>query len=131
MSYEYARNLAPEAFQRYKQKISICGLECCPYQLVFQDLTEDPRQWPDVTHGDIWEYLVNSPGVFTQQTMRNFKSLEAYRFFQSGWVRTVYHRVYDDTILFRAEVTPSYRVNEEPHYPWIVLKLDGAVSVTC
>ena len=75
MAYEYTRSLTPESLARYNRKLDLCGLQCCPYQLSPQEWLDDPSSWPDVTHGDIWEDLVNTPGVYTREAMRNFKSL--------------------------------------------------------
>ena len=128
MAYEYTRSLTPESLAPYSKKLDLCGLQCCPYQLSPQEWLDDPSSWPDVTHGDIWEYLVNTPGVYTREAMRNFKSLQGHQFFTAGWVRTVLHLLTPNaTLVLKADVTPSYRVNEEPHHPWLCLKPDGTV----
>ena len=59
--------------------------------------------------------------------MENYRSLEAYKFFVSGWVQTVYHRTANGIFIAKADVKPSYRVNEEPHHPWVALKKQGPV----
>ena len=62
------------------------------------------------------------------EAMANYKSLASYKLLQSGWVQTVHHhRPAPSTWIFRADVTPSFRVNEEPHHPWVAVSSDGTV----
>ena len=60
-------------------------------------------------------------GVFSNEAMENYKSLDAYRFFESGWVQTVYHISMDCCIVFKADVTPSYRTTDDPHHAWVAV----------
>ena len=60
--------------------------------------------------------------------MENYKSLEAYKFFQDGWVQTVMHmKIEGDIFLMRSDVQPSYHTTSEPHKPWVVVKSNGNV----
>ena len=60
--------------------------------------------------------------------MENYRSLEAYTFFISGWVQTIIHkRLPAENIIFRADVRPSYRVTEKPHHPWVAVSSEGKV----
>jgi len=66
--------------------------------------------------------------VFTHEEMKNYRSLEAYNFFQSGWVQTVYHcKTVTGNFVFKAAVRPSWRVTEEPHHPWVATTPTGCV----
>ena len=56
--------------------------------------------------------------------MKNRKSLEAYTWFQNGWVRTVFHLKPETTpghFILKGDVTPSMRTSEEPHHPWVAV----------
>ncbi|KAI4824007.1 hypothetical protein KUCAC02_012553 [Chaenocephalus aceratus] len=61
--------------------------------------------------------------------MKNYKALDSYKLLESGWVQTVRHMIPDDTTLtvLRADVTPSFRVNEPPHHPWAAVTQRGDV----
>jgi len=73
-------------------------------------------------------HLYAAVGVFTQERMKNFRSLEAYHFFQSGWVQTVYHhKTTTGNFVFKAAVRPSWRVTEEPHHCWVAVNDSGSV----
>ena len=56
--------------------------------------------------------------------MENYKSLEAYKYFSSGWVETD-----KKCILMKADVKPSYRVTDESHHPWVAVNKNGVVIV--
>jgi hypothetical protein len=45
--------------------------------------------------------------------MKNYKSLEAHNLFISGWV--TYKIKVTSNLLMKANVKPSFRVNEDPH----------------
>ena len=62
--------------------------------------------------------------------MENYKSLEAYKYFSSGWVETIFHLETDKKcILMKADVKPSYRVTDESHHPWVAVNKNGVVIV--
>ena len=60
--------------------------------------------------------------------MKNYKSLEAHNYFISGWVDTVHHiKTSTGSVLFKANVKPSQRINDKPHHPWVIVQNDGSV----
>ncbi|KAL5471620.1 hypothetical protein EMCRGX_G029757 [Ephydatia muelleri] len=69
--------------------------------------------------------LLKHPEV-TQEKWKAFKSLEAYNYYQSGWVRAVfYHDLGHENkhCFLKALVNPSQRLSEKPHQPWVVEQL--------
>ena len=47
---------------------------------------------PDISWPDIYNYLINHPsGVFTNESLNAYKSLDAYNYFVSGHVQEVYY----------------------------------------
>ncbi|CAC5368836.1 unnamed protein product [Mytilus coruscus] len=70
-------------------------------------------------------------GIFTRESMKSFKSLDAHIFYLSGWVKLVQSYIPEQSnhVILTADVTPSMRVNEAPHHPWIALTKDGSVAV--
>ena len=60
--------------------------------------------------------------------MENFKSLEAWKFFRSGWVQTIEHMSLPcGMVLLKCDVRPSFRTTDTPHKPWVAIKKDGSV----
>ena len=54
--------------------------------------------------------------------MKSRKSLEAHNQFRNGWVQTVFHiEAPQNLVIFKANVTPSQRLNESPHTPWVAI----------
>ena len=61
--------------------------------------------------------------------MRSFKGLASYKLLESGWVLKVTHVKPADTniTIFRADVVPSFRINDTPHHPWAVARDSGDI----
>ncbi|KAH3822281.1 uncharacterized protein LOC127881093 [Dreissena polymorpha] len=123
---DYVNKLNPEAKQRYVIKLMYDygqNILPDPYSLK-NGWKDDPSLWPEFDYIDIWEYLIESPGSFTRESLKAYKSLEAYRFVISGHVQVVeYHNIGDNVpfCALRAKVIPSQRVSEKPHQPWVYL----------
>ena len=62
MSYEYLDNLENDAKIRYKKKLEVADLQDCPYRLPANVWKEDTSVWPNFHYGDIYDYLINTPG---------------------------------------------------------------------
>ena len=45
---------------------------------------------PDIMWWDVTNYLLNTPSPFTKEAIRNYKSTEAYDYFDNGHVQDVY-----------------------------------------
>jgi len=60
-----------------------------PYTLPDKDWTDNVTKWPTVLYGDVYNYLIESKGHYTHQSLRAFKLLEAFNYFISGHVRAV------------------------------------------
>ena len=71
-------------------------------------------------------------GVHTKEAMRSYKALASYKLLESGWVLTVLHtrQPHSDVTIFKADVVPSFRVNDTPHHPWAGVNQVGDVVAT-
>ena len=84
--------LDPVAKTRYFAKIQLVGLTASedPYEMWKEGkFEEDMTLWPPVEYGHIFCYFVERPGTFTRKQLLQWKSMEAYNYFQSGYVRDV------------------------------------------
>ena len=59
--------------------------------------------------------------------MKSYKGLESYKLAESGWVGTILHMMSPTNTIFRADVRPSFRLNDPPHHPWVAAAPDGNV----
>ena len=122
-------SLDPVAKERYRQKLKILGLDekCDPY-LDDGGYVDDMTLWPPVEFGHIFCYFIERPGVYTQQELMQWKSLDAYNYFQSGHVRLVTVRcVNPTTCVLKAVVNPSQSSADKAHEAWVAAKSDGQI----
>ena len=78
---EYAQGLSVSDKRRYIEKISSIQ---DPYCIAASELSKDVL--PPVQCKDVFNYLVLSKSFCTSKRFKAFKSLEAYRYFECGFV---------------------------------------------
>ena len=70
---------------RYQQKLAFLFQSrenfTDPYQIPPEEWVDDPKKWPPVEFGQIYAYLIESPGLFTKEKLKAYKSLEAYNYY--------------------------------------------------
>ena len=52
-----------------------------PYELPPELWVDNVSLWPPVEFPHIYVYLIDTPGEFTQEKLKAFKSLEAYNYY--------------------------------------------------
>ena len=95
--------------KRYYDKISIINVD--PYSLSAENFgtdAKDRNKWPDVTNFDIIGFFVFKESAYTRDQLRNHKSLEAYKYFQDGWVQEILHTEINGFHLMKAKVNKFY-----------------------
>ena len=65
----------------------IGGLD--PYETARNEWLDDVDLWPSVTSIHIGMYLLVTPSPYTGKDLVNYKSLDCYINFLSGWVREI------------------------------------------
>ena len=50
-----------ETKQRYSEKLVSMGMEKCSYKLKADEWIENPRKWPGMEYGHLYNYLIKSP----------------------------------------------------------------------
>ena len=84
----YVDSLDYEARKRYFQKLQTeSEMLPDPYSLVNEQWIDDVRRWPNLEFGDLYTYLIETKGPFTKESLKAYKSLEAFNYF-SQWLCT-------------------------------------------
>ena len=73
-------------------------------------------------------YLLYTTSFVTLEEIRNYKSLQSYKYFTSGWVIDVKWKKINDGMSTASigKVRHSYS-SKEPLKPWILIKSSGSV----
>lgn len=111
---EYYKSLSGDVKERYEEKIRECG--CDPYAIKKKDLSVSPKDFPEITLLDIGEYLVHSVSAFTKKKFSAYKSTEAYKHFESGFVLNIGSKKHDGYAILKGRVSSiEYKIVELKH----------------
>lgn len=93
-SMDYYSTLNGPDKERYRRKLlalhgdSEESPNLDPYNISKESWTDDPTLWPPLEYPSIYAYLVDTPGEFTREKLKAFKSLEAYNYYsRQAWYR--------------------------------------------
>jgi hypothetical protein len=100
---KYYKSLSGDIKERYEQKIRKCGID--PYVLKKKELSLNQKDFPEITILDIGEYLVHSVSSFTKKKFSAYKSTEAYKHFESGFVLNIGSKKNRDFAILRGKVS--------------------------
>lgn len=93
----------PEAALRYLDKIK--QINCDPYTLSEGDFDYGLACVPPITSMDIVTYIVLTHSFYTNEQMRAYKSLEAYKYFEAGFVEKVGFKNINNLVLLVGKVS--------------------------
>ena len=83
----YVNTLPVAEKRRYLLKLEVLynsndpDIAIDPYQLDDGKWKDDVTLWPPVEFGEIYAYLIDTPGPFTREKMKAYKSLEAFNYY--------------------------------------------------
>ena len=100
---KYFLQLSEEDKKDYKNKLTLANgtLLQDPFEVASWTDIENSLSYPKVNYGDIYSYLVDTPSIFTRDSMKAYKSLEAYNYFTSGHVQEVlYYKSKEPSLSF-------------------------------
>ena len=130
----YFESLKEKAKERYREKLSCVGLSIQddPYLPANNArFVNDMATWPRIEFGHIFRYFISRPGVYTQEQLLSWKQLDAFSYYQAGYVRTVFSFGFSHLgkrlVMLKAKVNHSQRSPDEPHEPWIIAKFEGDI----
>ena len=84
-SSSYFNELQREDKAKYKRKLTLTNGQLLPdpYGIV-ENWKSDVKLMPDVSWGDMYNYLVNSPSEYTHDNLKAYKSLEFLQYQNKG-----------------------------------------------
>ena len=85
---DYFQGLDGTAKLCYKEKLEKLGRIEDPY-LHWEHSTlkeEDWQNWPKVEYPDIYNFLIQSPSIYTGESLKAYKSLDGYNYYMNGWI---------------------------------------------
>ena len=88
---EYYKELDDTDKSDYKKKLTLANDKILPdpYFITDWEELEKVTSIPDIDFPVIYSYLVDTPSVYTKESIKAYKSLDAYNFFISGHVQDV------------------------------------------
>ncbi len=72
----------------YKEKLELIE-HLDPYETDRKEWEDNVDLWPSITHIHVGMFLLLTPSVYSGDDLMNYKSMESYRSFVSGWVREI------------------------------------------
>ncbi|XP_022777612.1 uncharacterized protein LOC111319046 [Stylophora pistillata] len=111
----------------YRQKVNLCRFD--PYLLKNSECRDDLRYFPSIQYPDIVNYLVLQTSWETGEEMKAYKALDAYNFFVSGWVNTVFTKkvAESNSVVVTARVYHLQRTRTTPLSTWLLADVSGEV----
>ena len=98
---QYYAALSKEDQKRYKSKLTLSDGHALPDPYTLQEgWKNEVTLMPDTTWPDVYNYLINTPSSFSGESLKAYKSLEAYNFFICGHVQDVYYHEIDKSNTF-------------------------------
>ncbi|XP_063043188.1 uncharacterized protein LOC134437633 isoform X2 [Engraulis encrasicolus] len=129
---EYTSHFNSSEIRLYTTKLQRLNISD-PYNapgVLFKSISSCPEDdLPDLRYADIHSYLVNFPSVYSGDSLRAYKSLEAYKWCQSGFVTHIqlWSIASKNCGIITARVNHSQRLNDSQLKPWVVVRSDGVV----
>ncbi|XP_032446002.1 uncharacterized protein LOC116737116 [Xiphophorus hellerii] len=128
MKSDYYQRLNRVARRRYDDKISAVGED--PYLIppTQQKPARECRieELPGLCYPDIFMFLIEVPG-YSAGALKAYKSLDAYRFFLRGWVRSLMLCTRKDKFIITSKVIQFEGLTENPHPVWTIIEPSGLV----
>ena len=94
----------------------------------------DWQLWPEVEYPDIYNFLIAAPSLYTGDSLKAYKSLDAYNYYTSGWIDNVMVFTIPScpgTYLITARVKHSQKLSATPVKPWVAVEQQGMVVCAC
>ncbi|KAJ8910557.1 hypothetical protein NQ315_008942 [Exocentrus adspersus] len=117
----------PDVDERYKMKTKLIN-DVDPYTLKDGELSLIVDDLPKIEFVDIMAYLVFTHSFYTKEQIKAYKSLQSYKYFESGFVIKLCTKIINDFVVLLGKVKHSQRANAKPLETWVIANKHGNVS---
>ena len=89
---EYMKQLSRNDQDRYKNKLTLAdGTQLADPYTLDTGWEDDITRLPNITWRDVTSYLIDTPSVYTKESMKAYKSLDAFNYFMCGHVQDCFY----------------------------------------
>ncbi|XP_051158523.1 uncharacterized protein LOC127279907 [Leptopilina boulardi] len=127
MFSKYFHTLQGDVKRRYLEKIKDIN-NCDPYAIKESDLSANLKELVPIEVVDLYRYLLSTRSCYTEDEVKAFKSLEAFKFLVAGFVQKILFIKINDKYVVRGEVKHSQRMNASNLQVWIKIFSSGTIS---
>ena len=119
----YAKNLPDHVLRRYKEKISVVGID--PFLIAQKQL--DKECLPPIESTDLVSFLVLETSFYSSQQFKGYKSLQAYNQMVSRFVNNVQGQVINGNFVITGQVRHSQKLTAPCVNLWVIATKNGAI----
>uniref|UniRef100_A0A1X7T104 Uncharacterized protein n=1 Tax=Amphimedon queenslandica TaxID=400682 RepID=A0A1X7T104_AMPQE len=86
LTMSYISTLCAADIERYEEKLSVVhhdsGLQLLDiFQIPDEWWRDDLASWPAIEFSQVYTYLIETPGPFTREKLKAYRSLEAFNYY--------------------------------------------------
>ncbi|KAI4463425.1 exonuclease phage-type/recb c-terminal domain-containing protein [Holotrichia oblita] len=110
MDSEYLQKLlleSPDVAKRYKEKIKLIN-NVDPFSLQDKEVSFLVDSFPKIQFVDIMAYLVFTHSFYTKEQIKAYKSLQSYKYLESGFVIKLGTKIIKDLVVLVGKVSYFY-----------------------
>ena len=101
MTSNYYESLDATEKANYRAKLTLSSGEAIPDPYILQsEWSNDIANLPELSWRDVTEYLIDTPSNFSKESMKAYKSLEAYDYFVCKHVQDCFYQKISDASEF-------------------------------
>ncbi len=123
----YYNSLSPSDKISYAAKLALVnGIRLNdPYALDAGEWINDEKKWPRLQWPDIHSYPIETPSLYSQESLKSYKTLDAYSYITDNHVQDILLHDYniENFVALKTEVLPSQRQGKrmEMYKVWVIL----------
>lgn len=132
----YYNSLSPSDKLSYAGKLTLVnGIRLNdPYALPAGEWINDEKKWPKLQWPDIHSYLIDTPSVYSRESLKSYTTLDAYCYVTDNHVQDILLHDYniENFVALKTEVLPSQRQGKksEMYKAWAIVNKSNNCILT-